>query len=80
MTAESPLDAVDPDLNYCDGDLNQSDYVTVGDYCNILQENSKNILSIVSYNIRSFNANNESFLGIFGNDRPDIIILSETWF
>ena len=49
------------------------------EYIHHVNENS-NMLNLISYNIRSFNANSTAFLPIVEQSTPDVIILSETWY
>ena len=80
------IDMIDPDINYLDGQFDsfettkQSNYVSV-ENLNFLLSN-KSLFSFMTYNIRSFNANFDSFLSMFTNDNnfPDILCLTETWF
>ena len=81
------LDDIDPDNNFFD-ELNQnlscnnSKFISIDDYNNFSVILEDNCLTLMSYNIRSFCANSEIFLGMFINDKskPDIFVISETWF
>ena len=75
----------DPDLNYNDI-LDLSDnfscrYYTVDTFQQSLSDNIKQTLSVLSFNIRSFNKNSDEFLGFLDsiNHDFDILILTETW-
>ena len=77
---------IDPDDNFfddyyqCLGTEKQSIYYSIDNY-NHLCSNSKKFITFLNYNIRSFNANFDSFICIFEeNNIPDIIVLTETWF
>ena len=67
-------------MNYYDYELvnTDSDYLTVSDYNLLMTENYKHSLSILNYNIRSFNANKDSLIGLFETpeSHPDIIVLT----
>lgn len=77
--------SIDPDDNFynCVFDSldqsRQSEYYTV-DRFNLLTDDSS-ALTLLNFNIRSFNANGDSFLSMLGTlkDDPDIIVLTETW-
>ena len=58
-----------------------SKYFSVNEYNNLCKKNDK-YLSIISYNIRSFHANQDTFFGIFQTDfsLPDVLVFCETWF
>ena len=84
----NPLfDDIDPDNNFFD-ELNQnlscnnSKFISIDDYNNFSVILEDNCLTLMSYNIRSFCANSEIFLGMFINvkSKPDIFVISETWF
>ena len=91
MVDTSPIDqfhdSIDPDINYFnslyENDIgsNPSNYVSISDY-NLNCENNPDKFRIMSYNIRSFSANSESFFAMFTSNRsyPDILNLNETWF
>ena len=78
------IENIDPDNNFFNeihssiSQLQQSQYFTIEQY-NTHFQNSQ--LFILSLNIRSFNANIESFYAVLQslNKTPDIIILTETW-
>ena len=77
---------LDPDVNYFDQisrnlmNNQHSNYISVDDY-NHSRNISKNF-NIISYNIRSYHANADSFLSIFNDNKcfPEILCLSETCF
>ena len=77
----------DPDVNYFNNyfdnydSANQSNYITISDYQNIATQN-KDSFKIISYNIRSFNANSDTMYPMFlnGDNDPDCLVLCETWF
>ena len=79
-------DSIDPDINYYDEILEtmsssqQSQYISVREYDALPSDNSS--LTILSYNIRSFNRNKDSFLALFNSFHkiPNILHFSETWF
>ena len=78
---------LDPDLNYFEElfrDLNltnTSSYFSVTEYNDNYSKNFSNYLTILSYNIRSFNSNYDYFSCHFDqNNFPEILVLSETWF
>ena len=81
------LNEIDPDANYINDafpSLNscaQSKYTSVEDFNGIIS-GPKPILSFISYNVRSFNANSDEFFCMFHNEDnyPDIMIFTETWF
>ena len=84
--AESMIDDLDPDQNYFDDVFsgtdycNESKYFTLSEF-NKLVRQEPNYITLVSSNIRSFNANSDSFLsGFEDNFMPDLFVLSETWF
>ena len=72
------LEDIDPDDNYLNDFLSSIDCKknSVHKYINHTNVSS-NTLSILSYNIRSVNANLTEFLPVV---EPDIMIFSETWF
>ena len=80
----SIFEQLDPEVNYFNSihsSLNlpqNSDYITIADYNN----STSTGLVILSYNIRSFRKNINSFLSIFNNHSkpPDVFIFTETWF
>ena len=75
----------DPDLNYNDildlSDTFSCKYYTCDTFKQSLSDNVKQSISIISFNIRSFNKNSDEFLGFLANTDHDfdIIILTETW-
>ena len=74
---------IDPDENYFqnfDPSESNSRYYSVPDFNSHIYSH-KNDLKLVSFNVRSFNANFDYFNSIFhGNNSPDCLILTETWF
>ena len=83
---ENYLNDFDPDSNYFDVHLQNnhvfSSYDTLEDFRNNnpVKLDDRNFISVISQNIRSFNANLDSFLLLFDeNCRPDSFIFSETW-
>ena len=71
----------DPDINYdFISNMNTScNSVSLSDYINDSHNNYS--LSIISYNIRSFNCNFDKFSsGFQANEFPQILCLTETWF
>ena len=78
--------SIDPDLNYFEdlysgmNELQLSNYISINDYNAINYD--KNIFSTMSYNIRSFSANSDTFFSMFHNQNsyPDVLNLTETWF
>ena len=79
-------DDIDPDLNYFDEIISENHVFTtfnsMGDFytMNPIPMNDNNHLSIIGQNIRSLNANLDSFLLLFNNEiMPDIFVFSETW-
>ena len=88
MFDENFSDSIDPDLHHFDqfsesnGDTDTiCNYVTFSDYDRIMID-KKSALTILNYNIRSFNSNFDTFIASFNNYDvvPDILTLSETWF
>ena len=85
MTISSFTSDIDPDLQYFSefNDLvesgEQSNYHSPEEYNSLCSNNLP--LKILSYNIRSFRANADSFFTIFNDHSlPDILVLTETWF
>ena len=81
MTTLNHFDEVDPELQYnFFADANSiCRYYDIQDYANI--HGSQNSLSIVNYNIRSFNKNFDTFIGGFlPNNMPCIMNITETRF
>ena len=77
---------IDPDTNYLNEPLNDatdspSPYYSVADFNHIVNKRSNELLC-VSYNIRSYNANKDTFFTTFQtvNSYPDVMVLTETWF
>ena len=83
----SNIDAVhdiDPDDNFfddfyqCLGSEKQSIYYSVNSY-NSLCSKLPNFITFLNYNVRSFNANFDTFFCMFENNNiPDILVLTET--
>ena len=75
------LEDIDPDENYLNDFLSSIDCkkFSVHEYINHTNA-SANALSILSYNIRSVNANLTEFLPVVEQSKPDILIFSVTWF
>ena len=76
-------EAIDPDTNYFEYFRNfeySQDYLSVEELDECLKQCGS--LKILSYNIRSFSANSNSFFSMFSCQLsyPDIISLNETWF
>lgn len=77
--------SIDPDSNFIDDIFDslqqhqQSSFYTVDQY-NVFTKN-KSYFTVFNYNIRSFNANGDAFLSLFGSlaTPPDCIVLTETW-
>ena len=68
--------------NYFDNDhVTYNYYYTVEKYKELESFYSLCNLSLVNFNIRSFNTNSDSFNGVLCsmNKCPDFIVLSETW-
>ena len=79
----SNLHQLDPDLNYEDL-FNSTDvckYYTVEAFNNTVSNNLDKCISMICFNIRSFNKNHDEFLGFLSNCNLafDIIVLTETW-
>ena len=79
-------DFLDPDENHfhdCYDSLNDNicKYYTVSDFIRKMSVNKKG-LSMINFNVRSFNANFDSFISIFDDfeTTPDVLVLTETWF
>ena len=77
---------IDPDINYLDGLFNSVETAKQSSYTSVENLNSlisnKNFVSFMTYNIRSFNANADTFFSMFQNNNcfPKILTLTETWF
>ena len=83
----SGLEQLDPNLNYYNSihdSLNlpyNPEYMTIAQY-NTINRNSPK-LTIITYNIRSFNKNINTFMASFNSNQktfPEVLILTETWF
>ena len=75
------FDEIDPEINYdffADHNLNCK-YVSLSDFCETLDK--ENQLSIINYNIRSYNKNVDAFIGGFPpNSLPSVFNFTETRF
>lgn len=76
------LQIIDPDENMF-GQFNQdeqSKYVTI-DELNLMINNNPEMFTLLSFNIRSFNANISVFLSMLCSlsELPEVIVLTETW-
>lgn len=73
---------IDPDTNHFDfsENLNHCTYFDIDNFISAFNK-SNNCFSILNFNIRSFSKNIDELLAILSNcrDKPDIIVLSETW-
>ena len=86
MTNFSDLSNIDPDNNYYSEFNNviehssQSNYHSTLEYLDLCSQNTS--LRVLTYNVRSFRANIDSFFALFGesSNYADIFILTETWF
>ena len=80
----SILNDIDPDNQYFDQFNNtmesgtQSNYLSPAEYRALCLNDCS--LKILSYNIRSYRANSDSFFALFDQKLPDVMILVETWF
>ena len=76
------FESLDPDINYFNSfsSSENSKYYSL-DQFNNLRSNTGSNMTIFSMNIRSFFANQDSLLGLLAsmNQKPDILVLSETW-
>ena len=84
--AESFFEEIDPDQNYYDevfsnsNFCNESSYYSQGEFLNIMKT-QKSFSTIINHNIRSFNANSDSFLcGFEDRNMPEVFVFTETWF
>ena len=86
VAPENLIEQIDPDLNYLNeifesiNSSKQSCYISVEESNSLISD--KTFFSILTYNIRSFNANSDSFFSMFNDNKnfPDILCLTETWF
>ena len=77
---------IDPDANFINdvfpslNSFTQSNYTSVEEFNGIIS-NTKPILSFISYNVRSFNANCDEYFCMYHSEDnyPDIMIFTETW-
>ena len=78
---------VDPDINFFSDiferidSARQSDYYGIEHYNAQFQTCGESHVTILNYNVRSFNANSSAFLSFLKTlyKLPDIIVISETW-
>ena len=71
---------IDPDLNFYNDNTYSTTTLYNFDQYNVLCEEN-NFLTVLTFNIRSFNRNQDDFLPLFSNSSlPDILVLTETWF
>ena len=81
----NPISYADPDNNLIDfwntDDVFACPSVDANTFKNIVKPILKNNLSIICFNIRSFHANIDEFLGFLTNcdHNFDVIVLTETW-
>ena len=84
MFDSSPLDNIDPDENYFGPDdlPSSSKYFTSEEYNDLVGNFNSEFTSVITYNIRSFSANQETLFTLLGSlvSYPNIIVLTETWF
>ena len=81
MSESDIFNNLDPDLNYdfFSQYSNICNYYFINDYLTSLDSRSN--LSIINYNVRSFNRNFESFFGNFSKECPPCVLnLTETRF
>ena len=75
----------DPDVNLAilndNLDNSNCNYCSTDSFKSLKQQFPNNGLSIICFNIRSFNKNGDAFLGYLSNCEHDfdIIVLTETW-
>ena len=71
---------IDPDNNLFNNFSSQSEFISIQNYNELFLDKTK-FLTVMAYNIRSFNSNSDLFFSIFdGKSLPDILVISETWF
>ena len=86
MINSSPLSHIDPDENYFSSDGPSIDgsvkYYSSGEYNDMIQNFNSDYVSVITYNIRSFSANEETLFTLLDSlvSYPQIIVLTETWF
>ena len=80
MVVNDSQSFLDPESNYFNP-ISSSEYISIEEYNNSCSRENNGI-GIISYNIRSFNANSDSLFTMFHNiqSHPSILVLSETWF
>ena len=81
MNTSDMLNNLDPDINYdfFNQSSNMCNYFSINNYLTSLESRSN--LSIINYNIRSFNRNFDSFFGTFSKECPPCVLnLTETRF
>ena len=86
MNNFSFLQNIDPDNQYYSEFNNlienntQSNYHSPQEYKILCQQRTS--LRLVTYNVRSFRANSDSFFALLGDtdNYPEILVFTETWF
>ena len=73
----------DPDLNYIDQNFTElnsqkSEYLSFSQFKSVCNKND--YFTFLAYNIRSFQANSDSFFCNLHGSYPEFLIFSETWF
>ena len=89
MVVDFDLENIDPDQNcinaifnaWSDSNGETAKIYSVADY-NKLKSTNNNFLTYMTYNIRSYRANYDTFESMFYNSGsfPDVLVLTETWF
>jgi exonuclease III len=80
------LQMIDPDDNFFNSIFNSLDQPLQSQYYSVERFNScfkpDDTFCIMNFNVRSFNANGDSFLSMLDTlvEPPDIIVITETWF
>ena len=73
------FEEIDPDDNYLfESFINTCCYHSVEEF--ISKSRQTNMLNILNYNIRSFRMNSDPFLTIVEQSKPQIVVITETWF
>ena len=87
MVNDTNLEHIDPDHNHFEVLLSENSYHHATKYYTVSEYNEfinakEDYLTFMNYNIRSYNANSNSFQAMFENEKafPNVLILSETWF
>ena len=86
MINSSPLLPIDPDENYFDSVDPSLDisfkYYSSEEYNDLIRNLNSESISIITYNIRSFSANEDTLSSLLDSlvSYPEIIVLTETWF